>query len=122
LATFLDIGIKRPGDLSRSILCPHFTALIPREIMRNSTTMQYVCFLIHVIVDDILHKKAGNYTELENNLVNYSAQYHTPRTPKDPRIIFCDHMGLLNPARDYFIPMLENLRDSSIARIRALRP
>jgi hypothetical protein len=122
LATFLDIGLVRPEGLSRSLLCPHFTALLPRELMRRSTTMQYVSFLVHVVTDDILHKKAGNYTDLENILIYYSAEYHNPCTPHDSRLVFCDHMGLLTPTRESFLPILENLRDSSISKIRALRP
>jgi hypothetical protein len=122
LATFLDIGLMRPEGVSRALLCPHFTALIPQEVVRVSSTIHYVSFLVHVVVDDILHKKVGNYTELENIFIYYSAEYHAAWTPQDARISFCDHMGLLTPDRALFLPVIEHLRDFAIQRIRQLRP
>jgi hypothetical protein len=122
LATFHDLGIIRPENLSRAILCPHFTAIIPRDIVRNSTTIHYVEFLVHVIVDDILHKKIGNFTDLDNIFIYYSAEYNSPGTPQDSRMIFCSHMGLLSPAHDRFAEVIERQRDFAIAEIRQLRP
>jgi hypothetical protein len=39
LVTYYDLSITNPGKLSRAILCPHFTALIPRQVMRVHTSM-----------------------------------------------------------------------------------
>jgi hypothetical protein len=122
LATFHDIGIPQPRNLSRSILCPQFTALIPRDIMRRSTTMQFVSFLVHIIEDDILHNKVENYTALEDIFINYSAAYHTPCTPQEARLSFCGKMGLLTPGRDLFIPVIEGLREVATQSIRLRRP
>nr|QQM16266.1 putative nucleocapsid protein [Degsystermes virus] len=122
LATFIDIGIPQPGDISRSVLCPHFTALLPRDIMRRSTSMQVVSFLVHVVVDDVLHKKQGNYTPLENIFTYYSAEYHTPGTPQPSRIAFCRRMNLLTPDEAGFLPILEGAAVFCENRIRELRP
>jgi hypothetical protein len=37
LVTIYVLSITNPGKLSREILCPHFTALIPREDMAVQT-------------------------------------------------------------------------------------
>lgn len=122
LTTFHDIGIDEPGNLSRSILCPHFTALIPREVVRINYAIQMISFLVHVVTDDILHKKTGNYTELENIFIYYSAEYYTPGTPQRARVSFCRRMGLMLPDQPRFIQVLEGLRDHAERRIRILRP
>lgn len=122
LATFHDIGIGRPGNLSRSVLCPHFTALMPRSIARVSNSMNYISFVIHIVVDDILHKKAENYTALDNILTYFSAEFNSPGTPHESRMNFCRHMGLLSPTGERFVEMLERQRDFCINAIRELRP
>jgi hypothetical protein len=82
LVSFLELNVRNPENLSRCILCPHFTALLPTELMRISTDMHVISFLVHIIVDDVLHKKKGNYTPLENIYTYYAAEYHHPATPQ----------------------------------------
>jgi hypothetical protein len=121
LVTFLDLGIRESKNISRSVLCPHFTSLIPREIMRSSTAFHLISFLVHVCVDDVLHKKARNVTDLDKIFTYYCDQYNTPATPQDARVSFCSTMNLLTHDRR-FIPILENQRDFCNNRIRELRP
>jgi hypothetical protein len=97
--------------MSRAILCPHFTALISREVMRVQTSMQIVSFLVHVIVDEVLNKKLGNYTPIDNILTHYAAEYHTPGTPQESRVALCTKMGLLTTKRLHFLPLIESIRE-----------
>jgi hypothetical protein len=77
LVTFHDLSITNPGNLARAILCPHFTALIPRQVMSVHTSMQIVSSLVHVIVEVFFNKKLGNYTPLDNIFTYYPAEYHS---------------------------------------------
>jgi hypothetical protein len=77
LVTFYGLSITKPAKLSRAILCPHFTALNPREVMSVQTSMQIVSFLVHVIVNEVLHKKLGNYAPLDNIFTYYAAEHHS---------------------------------------------
>jgi hypothetical protein len=122
LSTFNDIGIMIPGTLSKSILCPHFTALIPQDIVRNSTSIHYVSFLVHVVVDDVIHKKEGNYTNLENIFTYYRAKYNSNVTPQSGRVAFCRRMGMLTPDETLFVPLIEGQSAWCIDRLRVLRP
>jgi hypothetical protein len=120
--TFLDLGITDSKNISRSVLCPQFTALIPREIMRSSTALHFISFLVHVVVDDDLHKKARNFTDLDNIFTYYCAEHNTPNTPQDSRVTVCSGINLLTHDRRRFIPILENQRDFCNNKIRQLRP
>jgi hypothetical protein len=103
LLGFFDLNIVDPAGISRAILFPHFTALIPQEIMREDRAFHFVCFLVYVIVDDVLHKKVGNFTPLENIFMYYSAEYHSPGTPQPARRGFCTKMGLRNIEETNFL-------------------
>jgi len=122
LVSFLELNIRNPENLSRCILCPHFTALLPTELMRISTDMHVISFLVHIIVDDVLHKKKGNYTPLENIYTRYAAEYHTPATPQDARVTFCRRMGLLTHDGRHFINQITDQTQWCLERIRVLRP
>jgi len=120
--SFLDLNIRNPENLSRCILCTHFTALLPTELMRISTDMHVISFLVHIIVDDVLHKKKGNYTPLENIYTYYAAKYHTPTTPQEGRVMFCRRMGLLTHDGRHFINQITDQTQWCLERIRVLRP
>jgi hypothetical protein len=76
LVTFRDVGLSSGDGISRSILCPHFAAIIPKEFIRLNNSKHFVSFLVHIVVDDMLHKKQDIFTY-------YCADFNSPGTPEE---------------------------------------
>lgn len=122
LVTFTDLHLPEDQNLSRCLLCPHLTPLIPKELMRIENSFLRISFLVHLLVDNVLHKKAGNYTPLESILTYFKAEYNSNGTPEPGRAIFFSRMGLLNANETAIAQVILNQAEWAVGRIRALRP
>jgi hypothetical protein len=120
--SFHDLNIRADQGVTRAILCPYFTSLLPRDIIRRSRCGHYMSFLVHILADNVIHRKQQNFTGLRDMFTYYAAAYNCLGTPLGAREIFCQKVGLLNEAHTAFIPVIMENNDWYQARIRAFRP
>lgn len=122
LMTFADMQINAPAGLSQAVLCPHLTALLPKESVTLNPEIHFVFFLCHVLVDNVIHQKARNFTDLSQMFTYYAAEYRSDGTPQAARLRFCRIIHVVRPGLIDFAVALMNAIAGAQARIRALRP
>lgn len=118
-----DIAESGLGDAyagPRSILSPFFCSVIPREYSAAGDACHYFFFLIHVLVDDVVHKKTGDFTSLESMIQYYLAAYRSEATPRMSRILYCQNNVITTGGK--FIQAIIDANADASNRIRALRP
>lgn len=49
--------IGLPEEIAKQILCPFFTGLIPKTFVKADQGVIILFFLIHVLIDNLIHKK-----------------------------------------------------------------
>lgn len=104
---------------SKAIMTPFFCSLIPRKFTKAGKGLHYFFFLVHVVIDNVIQKKHGNYTGLESIWTYYLAAYRSEATPEESRIKFCTSVGLIDNGQ--FIPDLVAANHASELAIRDLR-
>jgi hypothetical protein len=76
--------------------------------------MHFVSFLVHIVVDDMVHKKQDIFTY-------YCADINSPGTPEQGSQSFCVRMGLVAPWSVRFLPQVEGLKQFCAEKISHLR-
>lgn len=103
LMTLTDIGVHPLAGaaavavpISHCILTPYFASMIPNNWMNPNTNYHLVFFLVHLILDTVIHRKTQSYTPLDIMLQYYKAEWNSPATPSASRLTFCKNVGLLS--------------------------
>lgn len=113
VCTFSDLGIN--GEVSSVILTPFFTSCIPREsIVIGIENMHLLFFVVHIVVDDILHRKKRDFTELQAMLQYYQAAYDSPAVPHRSRLAYCRAKNLIIAGGKKFTNVLQIAQTNAI--------
>lgn len=94
LFSFIDLHIVPPAALSRSILCPHIVAMLPREYVETELSAHYVFFYGHCLVDRVIHRKTRAFSGLKEIFTYYSAEFRTPITSQVSRKNFVTSVAI----------------------------
>lgn len=122
LLTYDDLGLPDHLKVSASLLCPFTNAMIPSTWCNGITSPHIMFFLVHVIVDDVIHKKKEDYTNLIDIFSYYSASYNSPGTPLRSRVAFMTKIGFVNAQKDGFPDDLAILQPALETILSGLRP
>lgn len=121
VCTLQDLGIE--GAVSSVILTPFFTSCIPRSsIVVGESNMHILFFIVHIVVDDVLHRKKHDFTDLQTMLQYYQASYDSPAVPQKSRLAYCRVKGLLIEGSNRFIGPLTTAQQTAVDVITSLRP
>ncbi|CAG9822194.1 unnamed protein product [Phaedon cochleariae] len=77
--------------ISKAVLCPYFSSCIPKEWVDVERNVNLFFLLVHVVVDDHIHRGTKNYTCLDDMFNYYRASYDSVAMPPGPRKKFCLH-------------------------------
>lgn len=116
-----DLGLT--GDISAVIFTPFFTSCIPKEsIVIGNENMHLLFFVVHIVVDDTLHRKKRDFTDLQSMLQYYQAAYDSPAVPHKSRLAYCRAKGLIIAGGKKFVNTLQIAQTNAIDMIKTLRP
>lgn len=85
-----DIGLKETDKISNSVFTPFMTSLISIEQSKLGLAPHHFFFMVHVMVDNVIHKKTKAYTDLETMLAYYIAAFRSEATPELSRTKFTE--------------------------------
>ncbi|KAL1509946.1 hypothetical protein ABEB36_004610 [Hypothenemus hampei] len=67
--------LNLPESTSHAVLCPALASCVPPECIEKAENVHIVFFCVHVLLDDVLHKKDKRLTELDQMFAYYKAAY-----------------------------------------------
>lgn len=109
-----DIGIQVDPHPTRSLLCPHLIAMVPRRFCEMCPNIHLLFFLCHVLVDGVIHRKLRNYTPLQTMFTYYAAEYRTELTSQVSRLNFMRSVALAAGDAGAPVPFLIEAANRSI--------
>lgn len=109
-------------NLSPAICCPLLVSVCPDSILKkDGNNLHPLMFWLAVKVDDVIHRKEKNYTDLNELLQYYKASYKSNATPEKARLeMFC-HLGFMNTASTDFKPALIRLATKCMDELTGMR-
>lgn len=119
--------VVKPGDIdlpdgvSRAVLCPMFVACIPPNCVQVDKNIHIVSLCVTILLDDILHKRAGTQTDLEQLFSYYKAAYNSPSVPDDGRLMYMQKLNLVVRGAKHFVTALLDMVAPCEDKIRASR-
>ncbi|KAL1516476.1 hypothetical protein ABEB36_000385 [Hypothenemus hampei] len=108
--------LNLPEATSHAVLCPALASCVPPECVERSENVHMVFFCVHVLLDDVLHKKDKRFTELDQMFAYYKAAYGSVACPPRARAKFMKSLNLLAPGDLTFAPVIKSV----IAHCRSL--
>lgn len=115
-----DYGI--PSTLSQALYTPFIVSCIPPEWIDVQKNHHLFFFIIHIAIDDVIHRKNSTFTDLKSIFTYYKAAYSTPALPVKFRKNYMSSIGLANTTNTGFTPLLDDPRDGAEDLIKTLRP
>lgn len=116
-----DLGYGESVELPTRMLSSHFVVMLPITQDLRTANLHFTCFLVHILIDDILHSKKKDFTGLAQMFVYYSAAYKTAGVPRYTRRLYCSHLDLMNAYRNGFLEVHITANTDNRARIRERR-
>lgn len=107
---------------SKILLCTYVPACLPMAWIKAQPNVHLVMFLLHVLCDDVLHRKAQDITDLDVMFSYYAAAYKSNGTPERSRVSYLTNKGCASPAGTGFSQIIINAGNEAEAKIRAARP
>lgn len=120
LVSFTDLGLV--DTVTKAVLSPFFTSCIYRGALSKNTNENMLFFVVHICIDNVIHKKDKKYTGLMEMLAYYKAAFESPATPELARKKFCGGLDLLDAARKIFNAEIRQAALTAEDRINNLRP
>lgn len=121
LCTFEDLGILETLGLSTALLCTFFPALIPFNFSNSYPEIHQLFFIVHIISDNILHRKDKTFTDLQDMLTYYSASYRSAGTPRSSRLEYLQLRNIIGPHSNILNVHITNAIPMAAAKIKSLR-
>lgn len=121
LCTFENLGL--PSTLNRCILCPFFPSCVPSKLVTvGSNNIHLLLFIVHIIIDNTIHRSRRNFTPLDRMLQYYRAGTDSPAVPQAARLKYCSARGLLNATNNGWAAAIVTALVSAENKIVELRP
>lgn len=117
-----DMGFGEKDVITKAVLTPFFCSLVPLTLTKDGNGCHFLHFLCHVLVDDIIHKKAKAYTNLEQMWQYYQATNRSEATPEAGRLKFCASLGMLDATKTKFLNVYIDADGKAEDLIKQLRP
>lgn len=81
IVSLTDLGL--PSTVSKAILCPMIVCMVPPSCVILGRNVHMVVFCLHVLMDDILHRRPSDQTPLVDILAYYRASYKLSCCPRE---------------------------------------
>lgn len=121
LCTLEQMGLGGINGISNAVLSPFYNCTIPHSWCRIGQAPHIYFFIVHVYVDNTIHRKQRDYTDLDTMFTYYSAAFRTPGVPQMSRIKYSAMTGIANIASNGFRPELAQNLVAANNILRGLR-
>lgn len=122
LCTIAQMGLGNIPNVSPAVLSPFFNCTLPHAWCIQGHAPHIFFLLLHVYVDNTIHKKERDYTDLDTMLTYYSAAFRTPGVPQVTRVRYAINSGLSNATGTGFSAAMIDAIPHANTLLRALRP
>lgn len=122
MCTLAQMGLGEIDQISQAVLSPFFNCTLPHAWCVQGHAPHIFFFLLHVYVDNTIHKKERDYTDLDTMLTYYSAAFRTPGVPQLTRARYAVSSGLSNATGNGFKAAIIDAIPHANTLLRALRP
>lgn len=120
--TLEQIGLNADLGINNAVLSPFFNCAIPISWCFAGRAPHIFNFLVHVYLDNTIHKKERDYTSLESMFTYYAAAFRTPGVPGASRIKYITNCGWKKQGSNSFKEEIIVLIEAANVLLRALRP
>lgn len=122
LCSEADIGYPTGANAPKAIFCSFITAALYPDWIKITPQVHLLIFLIHILNDDVLHRKKQDYTPLDTMFTYYAASYRSAGTPFPSRKKYLSSRDFADAAQKGFNANIISAAGQAEDRIRALRP
>lgn len=106
--------------LTHAIVCPFLPSLHP-ETASGHSNIHAIMLFVAVKLDDVIHKKEGNFTALDNLITYYRAGYKSAATPKNSRVEVMRKIGLMSNSSQNFTQAAISVNTDCFTALREMR-
>ncbi|CAH2088640.1 unnamed protein product [Euphydryas editha] len=111
---------SRISDITHAICCPFLPSLHPRAA-KGPPHIHGIMIFVAIKLDEIIHRKEKDFTDLEDLMTYYRAGYDSPMTPESTRIEVMRKIGLIEKGKHEFCAEAKRVNKACTRALEELR-
>lgn len=106
--------------INRAVCCPFLPSLHPKSFATGNN-IHGIMLYVAIKLDDIIHKKKGDITDLDSLITYYKAGYESSATPDSARKEVFRKLGFITINSSNFVPDLISCNAACLSSLATMR-